>query len=123
MKTPDRCRSGTPPSAENGLRGFYFGVWCYRRPTIGASPATFHTVSEGEFSEVRVASVQHESVSGLWHRGYIAPQNGRSRASSMNLPLKSLKYPSRVRYSSPRSSSIRAECGVSLPAFWERWTI
>src|SRR5215213_7314765 len=46
MKTPDRCRSGTPPSAENGLRGFYFGVWCYRRPTIGASPATFHTVSE-----------------------------------------------------------------------------
>src|SRR5215212_11216247 len=45
MKTPDRCRSGTPPSAENGLRGLYFGVWCYRRPTIGASPATFHTVS------------------------------------------------------------------------------
>src|SRR5215208_7927500 len=53
MKTPDRCRSGTPPSAENGLRGLYFGVWCYRRPTIGASPATFHTVSEVEFSEVR----------------------------------------------------------------------
>src|SRR5215208_330913 len=47
MKTPDRCRSGTPPSAENGLRGLYFGVWCYRRPTIGASPATFHTVSLG----------------------------------------------------------------------------
>src|SRR5215208_3551487 len=55
MKTPDRCRSGTPPSAESGLRGLYFGVWCYRRPTIGASPATFHTVSEGEFSEVRAA--------------------------------------------------------------------
>src|SRR5215208_4216721 len=53
MKTPDRCRSGTPPSAENGLRGLYFGVWCYRRPTIGASPATFHTVSEGEFCELR----------------------------------------------------------------------
>src|SRR5215212_9142164 len=45
MKTPDRSRTGTPPSAENGLRGLYFGVWCNRRPTIGASPTTFHTVS------------------------------------------------------------------------------
>jgi hypothetical protein len=45
MKTPDRGRSGTLPSAENGLRGLYFGVWCYRRPTIGDSPTTFHTVS------------------------------------------------------------------------------
>src|SRR5215211_3550233 len=52
MKTPDRCRSGTPPSAENGLRGLYFGVWCYRRPTIGASPATFHTVSERLYEKV-----------------------------------------------------------------------
>src|SRR5215212_5581161 len=45
MKTPDRRRSGTPPSAKSGLRGLYLGVWCYRRPTIGASPTTFHTVS------------------------------------------------------------------------------
>jgi hypothetical protein len=52
MKTPDRRRSGSPPSAENSLRGLYFGVWCYPRPTIGASPTTFHTVSEGGFSEV-----------------------------------------------------------------------
>jgi hypothetical protein len=52
MKTPDR-RRGTPPSAENGPTGLYFGVSCYRRPTIGASsPTTFHTVSEGRFSEV-----------------------------------------------------------------------
>jgi hypothetical protein len=54
MKTPDRCRSGTPPSAESGLRGLYFGVSCYRKPTIGASPTTVHTVSEGEFREVRL---------------------------------------------------------------------
>jgi len=54
MKTPDRRRTGTPPSAENSLRGLYLGVSCYRRPTIGASPTTFHTVSEGEFSEVRM---------------------------------------------------------------------
>jgi hypothetical protein len=47
MKTPDRRRSSTPPSAENGLTGLYFGVSCYRRPTIGASPTTFHTVSVG----------------------------------------------------------------------------
>jgi hypothetical protein len=45
MKTPDRCRTGTPPSAENGPTGLYFGVLCYRRPTIGTSPTTFHTVS------------------------------------------------------------------------------
>src|SRR5215213_9910289 len=45
MKTPDRHRTGTPPSAENSLRGLYLGVSCYRRPTIGASPTTFHTVS------------------------------------------------------------------------------
>jgi hypothetical protein len=45
MKTPDRRRTGVPPSAENGLRGLYFGVWCNRRATIGASPTTFHTVS------------------------------------------------------------------------------
>src|SRR5215210_5562363 len=53
MKTPDRRRSGSPLSAENSLTGLQFGVWCYRRPTIGASPTTFHTVSEGEFCEVK----------------------------------------------------------------------
>src|SRR5215213_1486367 len=63
MKTPDRCRSGTPPSAENGLRGFYFGVWCYRRPTIGASPATFHTVSP---------STQVDNPPSSSHRQFIA---------------------------------------------------
>jgi hypothetical protein len=47
MKTPDRRRSGSPPSAENGHRGLYFGVWCYRRSTMEASPTTFHTVSPG----------------------------------------------------------------------------
>src|SRR5215213_8403370 len=52
MKTPDTCGTGTPPSAENGPTGLYFGVSCYRRATIRASPTTFHTVSEGEFSEV-----------------------------------------------------------------------
>jgi hypothetical protein len=26
MKTPDRRRSGTPPSAQNGLTGLYFGA-------------------------------------------------------------------------------------------------
>src|SRR5215203_785330 len=45
MKTPHKCRTGTPPSAENGPTGHYFGVSCYRRPTIRASPTTFHTVS------------------------------------------------------------------------------
>jgi hypothetical protein len=74
----------------------------------------------GRFSEVRVASVQHESVSGPWQRGHIAPQNGRSRASSMNSSPR--KKPRSVRYPSPRSSSTRAECGVSLPDLWERWT-
>src|SRR5215207_1036203 len=54
MKTPDRCRTGTPPSAENGPTGLYFGVSCYRRPTIRASPTTFHTVSEGKFCEVEL---------------------------------------------------------------------
>src|SRR5215208_5344626 len=49
MKTPDRRRSGSPPSAENSLRGLYFSVWCYRRPTIGASPTTFLTVSLGRW--------------------------------------------------------------------------
>src|SRR5215203_6360720 len=53
MKTPDMCRTGTPPSAENGPTGLYFGVSCYRRPTIRASPTTFHTVSYTEFYEVR----------------------------------------------------------------------
>jgi hypothetical protein len=33
MKTPDKASTGTLPSAEKGLRGLYFGVWCYRRPT------------------------------------------------------------------------------------------
>src|SRR5918994_641738 len=47
MKTSDRRRSGTPPSAANALMGLYFGVSYYRRPTIGPSPTTFHTVSEG----------------------------------------------------------------------------
>ena len=56
MKTPDRRRSGTLPSAESGLRGLYFGLWCYRRPTISASPTAFHTVSEGNFSEVRLTA-------------------------------------------------------------------
>src|SRR5215211_1891895 len=65
MKTPERHRTGTPPSAQNGLRGLYFGVWCYRRATIGASPTTFHTVSEGEFSEVRPHGVLR-SFAGLW---------------------------------------------------------
>jgi len=45
VKTPDRSRTGTPPSAENGPTGLYFGVSCYRRPTSRASPTTFHTVS------------------------------------------------------------------------------
>src|SRR5829696_1424952 len=80
MKTPDRCRSGTPPSAENGLRGLYFGVWCYRRPTIGASPATFHTVSEGEFCEVRVDGVLGSPHSPGGEPGPYAPREDR-RAS------------------------------------------
>jgi hypothetical protein len=33
-----------------------------------------------------------------------------------------LKKPRSARYPSPRSSSIRAECGVSVPDLWERWT-
>src|SRR5215203_3970116 len=41
-----------PTKRRNGPTGLYFGVSCYRRPTIGASPTTFHTVSEGIFSEV-----------------------------------------------------------------------
>src|SRR5829696_9850201 len=54
MKTPDRCRIGSPPGTENGPTGLYFGISCYRRPTIRASPTTFHTVSEREFSEVHM---------------------------------------------------------------------
>src|SRR5215203_2341379 len=34
-----------PTKRRNGPTGLYFGVSCYRRPTIGASPPTFHTVS------------------------------------------------------------------------------
>src|ERR671910_2461146 len=45
MKTLDRRRTGSPPSAANGPTGPYFGVWCYRRSTFGASPTTFLTVS------------------------------------------------------------------------------
>src|SRR5829696_3900621 len=67
MKTPDRCRSGTPPSAENGLRGLYFGVWCYRRPTIGASPATFHTVALG--TSVNKTFVRDAPGVLRWHHG------------------------------------------------------
>src|SRR5215208_7626031 len=62
MKTPNRRRRGTPPSAQNGLRGLYFGVWCYRRATIGASPTTFYTVSEGEFCELRPNGVLRSSA-------------------------------------------------------------
>jgi hypothetical protein len=54
MKSPDRCRIGSPPGTENGPTGLYFGISCYRRPTIRASPTTVHTVSEGEFREVRL---------------------------------------------------------------------
>ncbi len=64
MKTPDRRRSGSLPSAQNGLRGLYLGVWCYRRPTIGASPTTFHTVSEGRFYELR-AMTEFSEVHGI----------------------------------------------------------
>ena len=48
MKTPDRCRIGSPPGTENGLRGLYFGVWCLvlQKTHHRASPTTFHTVSE-----------------------------------------------------------------------------
>jgi hypothetical protein len=35
MKTPNRRRTGTPPSAQNGLRGLHFGVCCYRRAPSG----------------------------------------------------------------------------------------
>jgi hypothetical protein len=35
MKTPDRCRTGSPPRAENVPTGLYVGVSCYRRATIG----------------------------------------------------------------------------------------
>jgi hypothetical protein len=35
MKTPDRCRTGSPPSAEGAPTELYFGVSYYRRPTIG----------------------------------------------------------------------------------------
>src|SRR5215212_3024991 len=62
MKTPDRCRTGTPPSAEYGPTGLYFGVSCYRRPTIRASPTTFHTVSEGGFCEVRIEYLRLASL-------------------------------------------------------------
>ena len=48
--------------------------------------------------------------------GYVAFPNGCSRPSSMNSPSR-LKYPRSARYPSPRSSSIRAVCGVSLPDF------
>src|SRR5215217_6888241 len=52
MKTPDRCRIGSPPGTENGPTGLYFGISCYRRATIRASPTTFHTVSELDFSHL-----------------------------------------------------------------------
>jgi hypothetical protein len=42
--------------------GLYFGVSYYRRPTIGPSPTTFHTVSEGEFCEFRELSVLGSSA-------------------------------------------------------------
>jgi hypothetical protein len=45
MKTPDRSRTGSPPSAQNGPTELYFSVSCYRGATIRASPTTFHTVS------------------------------------------------------------------------------
>src|SRR5919112_5834130 len=61
-ETPDRRRSGTPPSAQNGLRGHYFGLWCYRRPTIGASPTTFHTASRSSTLAIRLHSRAHRLV-------------------------------------------------------------
>src|SRR5215217_5269504 len=63
MKTPDRPRTDTPPSGENGLTGLYFGVLCYRRATIGASPTTFHTLSpRTSVNSARTCSVHRRDV-------------------------------------------------------------
>src|SRR5829696_1762088 len=70
MKTPDRCRIGSPPGTENGPTGLYFGISCYRRPTIGASPTTFHTVSERlyEKSSNTGKPPRHEADHGSVHQ-------------------------------------------------------
>src|SRR5829696_8420074 len=63
MKTPDRCRIGSPPGTENGPTGLYFGISCYRRPTIRASPTTFHTVSlRGSVNKGLSANGMHTST-------------------------------------------------------------
>src|SRR5215212_8132893 len=45
MKSPDRCRPVPHQAQKTAPQDSIFGVSCYRRPTIGASPTTFHTVS------------------------------------------------------------------------------
>ena len=70
MKSPDRHRTGSPPSAQNGLRGHYFGVWCYRRPTTGAFSNYFSYSLYTEFSEVhshRGCAVQTALIWSLNH--------------------------------------------------------
>src|ERR687898_1592028 len=69
MKTPDRCRIGSPPGTENGPTGLYFGISCYRRATIRASPTTFHTVSERlyEKSSNTGEPPRHEADHGSVH--------------------------------------------------------
>jgi hypothetical protein len=54
MKSPDRWRTGIPPSAENGSKGPGLAISRYGKPTIEVAPTTFHTVSEEKFSEVRI---------------------------------------------------------------------
>src|ERR671920_2112177 len=89
MKTPDRCRTGSQPSAEGGPTELYFGVSYYRRPTIGASPTTFHTVSEREFCELRLYGVLRS-----WHvcghiiiLGAALPVHVRRYGSSQGAPV------------------------------------
>jgi hypothetical protein len=54
MKSPEKDLTGTLPSAENGSTGLHFGVSHYRGTSLKGPPTTFHTVSEEEFSEVRI---------------------------------------------------------------------
>ena len=63
MKSPERDLTTTLPSAENGSTGLHFSVSHYRRTSLKGPPTTFHTVSEDEFSELRLLSVLRSSHS------------------------------------------------------------
>src|SRR5215212_12242272 len=113
MKSPDRCRPVPHQAQKTAPQDSIFGVSCYRRPTIGASPTTFHTVSEGEFSEVHI----HEPVLVLTHRaGYPTQEHGRFLLGLEKYPRPPDALGSGAWDATQRSARPRRPARLLLPA-------